>query len=357
MSNVILGKNIILYLTNGLGSNVRIGAARTVKFSGTREMKETSDSASGSFKTFIAGMVDQTLSISGLMNFSNGSQYDYSDLYSKLVAAGTNLISFQFKEDNGTYVYTYSGQAIVSSFVRTKQYNDAGAYDVEMQVCGPVTVTSTGTSIPYYWLTSPTALTPSAVVSLIQAGSATGVSAPSYSTISINFGVPAGAYLYFAIPATSPNRLSYYVSVGDNGPIGSPGNLFNYVTLPITIGSGSPINYKVYSSNISKANNSPMDLRTFYPTSGGIVGYGNVYFDTYTCSGSEGTSVIISSGIGIQLNKIISIARTGTMATNILAYPSIVTGDDAAWDPSSGTVYFANPVVAGEVLTITYLGL
>lgn len=343
-------------MTNGLGANVRIGAARTVKFSGAREMKETSNSTSGRFKTYVAGMVDQKLSISGLMNFSNGSQYDYSDLYTKLVAAGTNLISFQFKEDNGVYVYTYTGQAIVSSFERTKQYNDAGAYDVELQVSGEVTVTSTGTSVPYYWLTSATPLSASAVVALIQAGSATGVSAPSYSTISINFLAPSGNYLYFAIPSVSPDRLSYYVSVGDNGRIGTVGDLFNYTTLPIIIGSGPAINYKVYSSLISKVNNSPMDLRTFYPTSGGgVVGYGNVVYSTHTCTGTEGTSVIIVAAIGVQLNKIISIARSGQNATNLIAAPAIVTGLDAAWDNTSATVYFGNAVAPGEVITITYL--
>ena len=343
-------------MTNGVGALVRIGAARTVKFSGAREMKETSDASSGRFKSYIAGMVDQKLSVSGLMNFSNGSQYDYSDLYTKLVAVGTNLISFQFKEDNGVYVYTYTGQAIVSSFERTKQYNDAGAYDVELQVSGEVTVTSTGTSVPYYWLTSPTALTPSVVVSLIQAGSATGVSAPSYSTISINFLAPSGKYLYFAIPSVSPDRLSYYVSVGDNGRIGTVGDLFNYTTLPITIGSGPAINYKVYSSNVAKANNSPMDLRTFYPTSGGgVVGYGNVVYATYTCTGSEGTSVIIVAAIGVQLNKIIAINRPGTPSTNLIAAPAIITGEDVGWDASSATAYFGNAVALGEIITIIYL--
>lgn len=352
---VTLGKNIILYLVNDSSAVVRIGAARTVRRKAVREMKETSDSTTGRFKKYIAGMIDQTLSVQGLMGYSNGSQYDATDLYTKLVAVGTNLISFQYKVDNGTYVWTYSGQCIVSSFEESRQYNEAGSYDVELQVVGQITVTQTGTSVPYYWVTSPTALTAAQVVALIQAGSATSVTAPSYSTITINFLAPTGKYLYFAIPATSPDRLSYYVSVGDNGRVGQVGDLFTYVTQSITVGSLTA-NYKVYSTSISKTNNSPMDLRTFYPTSGGIIGYGTSQYQSATAAGGS-NSITISLAAGVQLNKIILILRGGPPAELIIASPGVPTGSTLSWDATNGIVTCdsTNPFFAGEKITIIYL--
>ena len=341
-------------MTNSLGAQVRIGAARSVKFTGSRQLLETSNNVSGRFKRYIAGMVDQTLSVSGLMGYSNGSQYDYTSLYEKLVAIGTNEITFAFKEDNGTYVNTYTGQCIVKNFERSRNYNDAGMYDVELQVNGEVTVSSTGSYVPYYWYASSSPLTDAAFVALIEAGTATGVSGPSYSTISINFAAPGGKYLYFAIPASSPDRLSYYVNVGDSGRIGQPGDLFNYNTLPVTIGSGPSINYKIYSSNISKANNSPMDLRTFYPTSSGVIGYGTTIYYEYTCSGSEGKTVTITGAIGVPVNKIIVILRGGQSIIKIATSGSPVV-DGAVWNLSTGELTFYNDVVIDEKITLICL--
>lgn len=354
---VILGKNIILYLQNDLGSYVRIGAGRSVEFNTSRELKETTNQQSGVSRSWINGMLEETLNVSGLQGYSNGSLYDATGLYTKLTASGTTPLNFQFTVDNGTYKFTYSGQCLIKTLRRARVYNDVSTYDAEFQVSGPVTVTQTGTYIPYYWLISNTQLTAAQVQNLIQTGSANTVNGPSYATISINFGAIAQQWLYFAIPSVSPDRLSYYVSVGDNGRVGQPGDLFTYTTLPITIGSNTN-NYKIYSSNVAKINNSPMELRTYYPTGGAqVIGYGTTVYQKYTATGSEGNSITIPALAGVQLNKLILIMRGGIPATGIIAAPTVPTGQDISFDTSSGkfTVDASVPFVPGEQLTIIYL--
>lgn len=352
--SILVGRDIVLYLVNDASAVLEVGCGLDVHRAGEREMLETSDNTSGRFTKYIAGKINQRLLVNGFTGYSNGSLYDSDDLYDKLVAAGTNLINFEYKQDNGTYIFTYSGKCLVKSFEETSPINGASAYNVELQVVGEVVKTQTGTMIPYYWLTSDTELTADEVVTLIEAGSATSVTAPSYSTITINWLAPGGKWLYFAIPSISPDRLSYYVSVGDQGRIGQPGDLFNYGTRGITIGSGAAINYKVYSSNVSKVNNSPMDLRTFYPTSGGIMGYGTTIYDKETST--PGTTITFASLVGVQLNKLIMVLRGTSAATDILASPAVPTGADVSYDATTGTFTYPvdNPLI-GEDVTAVWL--
>lgn len=352
--NQVLGKDIILYLVNASSAVVPIGCARDVLRHAGREMIETSDDTSGRFKKFIAGMLNEGLSVTGITAFSNGSQYDSSDIYDMLKAAGTNLINFEYKVDNGTYLLTYSGQCLVASFEETSPWDGVSTYNCELQISGEVTVTQTGTYIPYYWLVSDVELTAIQVVALIEAGSSTSVSAPSYSTITINWGAPGGKWLYFAIPSTSPDRLSYYVSLGDQGRIGQPGDLFNYETKSITVGALTA-NYKVYLSNVSKVNNSPMDLRTFYPTSGGIMGYGTTVNNTATAP-SSGTTFTIPALAGIQLNKLIILTRGTQIFTKIIASPAVPVGSEVSYDSTTGTLTVpVGQEWIGEEVTYIYL--
>lgn len=354
MGSVTVGKNIVLYLINSLSASVPVGEATQVTRKAQRETKETSDSTTGRYKKYIAGMIDQSFSVTGLIGFSNGSYYDSTDLYAKMVEIGTNLVNFEYKEDNGTFVYTYSGQCLISSFQESSGYDDIGGYDVELQVVGEITVVQTGTMLPYYWLTSSSALTADQVVALIEAGGSTSVTAPSYSTITINWGAPGGKWLYFAIPAISPNRLSYYVSMGDQGSIGQPGDLFNFDPKSITIGSGPAISYKVYQSNVSKVNNSPMDLRTFYPTTGGIMGYGTTIYDKQTSTDGVDT-ITFPLLVGVQLNKLIMVLNGTQAATNILASPAVPTGADVSYDATTGTFTFPSGLLVGNDVTCVWL--
>lgn len=78
--------------------------------------------------------------------------------------------------------------------------------------------------------------------------------AASGGTIQANWGSLPGRYLWFAIPASSPNRTGYYETAFNAGPIGgvvSPaGNVFpDPVQVPITNGSMWTADYKIYVSN------------------------------------------------------------------------------------------------------------
>lgn len=353
--SILAGRDIILYLVNNASVLVEMGCGLDVRRAGEREMLETSDNTSGRFTKFIAGKINQRLLVTGFTGWSNGSLYDSDDLYDKLVAAGTNLVNFEYKQDTGTYIFTYSGKCLVKSFEESSPYDQVSAYNIELQVIGEIVKTQTGTFLPYYWFTSDTELTADEAVTIIEAGGSTSITAPSYSTITINWMAPGGKWLYFAIPSISPDRLSYYVSLGDQGSIGQPGDLFNYGTRAITIGSGPAINYKVYLSNVSKVNNSPMDLRTFYPTTGGIMGYGTTVNDTATAP-SSGTTFTIPALAGIQLNKLIILARGASIFTKIIPSPAIPTGSQVAYDSTTGTLTVPVGVEwSGEEVLYIYL--
>lgn len=352
--SVLVGRDIILYLVNDTSDVLEIGCGLDVSREGEREVLETRDNTSGRFFKGIAGKITERLTVTGLTGWSNGSLYDGDDLYDKLVAAGTNLINFQYEQDNGTYVFTYSGKCLVQSYKETSPLNGASTYNATLAVIGEVTKTQSGTNIPYYWFTSDTELTIDQVVTIIEAGGSTSVTAPSYSTITINWLAPGGKWLYFAIPAISPDRLSYYVSVGDQGSIGQPGDLFNYGTRGITIGSGPTINYKVYLSNVAKVNNSPMDLRTFYPTSGGIMGYGTTNYDKQTSTDGVDT-ITFPLLVGVQLNKLIVVLNGSQAATMINASPAVPNGGEVSYDATTGTFTYPSGELVGNDVTAVWL--
>ena len=107
---------------------------------------------------------------------------------------------------------------------------------------------------------------PVANQALINSG--TKVVASSTGTITINFGSGSDHYIWFAIPASSTSKLSWFVSLLNNGAIGGAvnpgGNLFpafNSVLIdsPTVLWSG--IAYKIYVSNYQTAITVPMELR------------------------------------------------------------------------------------------------
>lgn len=88
---------------------------------------------------------------------------------------------------------------------------------------------------------------PTIVEATILAG--TLVNTNSSGTISITFNSSSDDYSWFAIPAISPNRTTWYVDSDNNGVVGGPigmgGNLFPD-SAPITVGG---VSYKLYCSN------------------------------------------------------------------------------------------------------------
>lgn len=101
---------------------------------------------------------------------------------------------------------------------------------------------------------APGASRPAANQSLINSGAK--VVALSTGDLSINFASTADDYIWFATPAGSATKLSWYVDALNNGPIGgavSPGG--NLFPDPVTVSISSPtalwatISFKIYISN------------------------------------------------------------------------------------------------------------
>jgi hypothetical protein len=105
---------------------------------------------------------------------------------------------------------------------------------------------------PYFWGTSATLPTTSGVASTIQSGGSTKVVASSTGNITISFLTSGSKYLWFATPATSATKTTWFISSLNSGSIGGPSNLFasastTTVTSPNSYWSG--ISYKIYISN------------------------------------------------------------------------------------------------------------
>ena len=74
----------------------------------------------------------------------------------------------------------------------------------------------------------------------------------------------------------------------------------------------------------------------------------------YVCVGTEGNEAVITTAIGLEIAQIISIARGGIQATDILD-TATQEGADVYWDASNGVLAVDSnvPFFAGEVITIT----
>ena len=90
------------------------------------------------------------------------------------------------------------------------------------------------------------------------------VVAGSSSTITVSFGSVATDRIWFAIPATSTSKTTWYIDALNNWPIGGVSNLFDTET---SVAIDSPtvlrnwVQYKIYVSNYQSAVSSAMQLR------------------------------------------------------------------------------------------------
>lgn len=107
---------------------------------------------------------------------------------------------------------------------------------------------------------------PVASENLVKSG--TRVSSSSTGTLSINFNSSFDDYLFFAVPASSPLKTKWHITVLNNGDIGggisTGGNLFpDPVTLNVnlTIPLLGIVSYSVYISNYQTESTSTMELR------------------------------------------------------------------------------------------------
>lgn len=113
---------------------------------------------------------------------------------------------------------------------------------------------------------APGANRPVANQALINSG--TKIVANSNGTITLNFASTFDDYIWFAIPQTSTNKITWFIDSLNNGAIGgavSPGgNLFPANDLvaidsPTVLWNG--ITYRIYIANYQSAVSSPMELR------------------------------------------------------------------------------------------------
>lgn len=76
----------------------------------------------------------------------------------------------------------------------------------------------------------------------------------------------------------------------------------------------------------------------------------------YVCTGTEGSEIEITAAIDLLVTHIVSIARGGIQATDIVT-SGTPEGADVKWIAATGilTVDSNAPVYAGEVITITKL--
>ncbi|MBS1506031.1 MAG: hypothetical protein JSS79_05235 [Bacteroidetes bacterium] len=117
---------------------------------------------------------------------------------------------------------------------------------------------------PFFYGKS-TGVRPTANQALINGG--TKVVSSSSGAISVSFASGSSDFLWFAIPSTSANRSTWFITALNNGAIGgavsSGGNLFPD---PVTVTINSPsslwsgVSYKIYISNYQTAVSSAMTL-------------------------------------------------------------------------------------------------
>lgn len=93
----------------------------------------TTFGVSGSAKTYITGLTDATISISGLFDAT-------ADGYLAGVVGGTNTLSFEYGPAGSTGGYVkYSGECIMTSYDVSAAVGDAVQATAEFQVTGSIT--------------------------------------------------------------------------------------------------------------------------------------------------------------------------------------------------------------------------
>ena len=127
------GKSTVFKVDNSGGTLTDISNTLTdVGFPQTVETAETTSFGS-SAKTYIVGLTDSTLSVSG-----NWDATVDAHLAGILGQAAT--VSFEYGPEGSTSTYIkYSGEAILTSYEKSGAIGDVVSYSAEFQVTGAVT--------------------------------------------------------------------------------------------------------------------------------------------------------------------------------------------------------------------------
>ena len=127
------GKSSVFKLDNASGSLTDISAfVNNVDFPETADVAETSV-LGASNKTYIVGLKDATISLSGLFDAT-------ADAIFGAVVGQTATLSFEYSpEGTASGKIKYSGECILTNYAMSSPVGDVVAYSADLQVSATVT--------------------------------------------------------------------------------------------------------------------------------------------------------------------------------------------------------------------------
>lgn len=127
------GKSTVFKVDNSGGTLTDISNTLTdVSFPQTIETAETTSFGS-SAKTYIVGLSDSTVSVSG--NFDATV-----DAHLAAIVGKADSVSFEYGPEGSTATYVkYTGEALLTSYEKSGAIGDVVTYSAEFQVTGAVT--------------------------------------------------------------------------------------------------------------------------------------------------------------------------------------------------------------------------
>lgn len=127
------GKSSVFKLDNASGSITDISAfVNNVDFPETADVAETSV-LGASNKTYIVGLKDATISLSGLFDAT-------ADAIFGAVVGQTATLTFEYSpEGTASGKIKYTGECILTNYAMSSPVGDVVAYSADLQVSGAVT--------------------------------------------------------------------------------------------------------------------------------------------------------------------------------------------------------------------------
>lgn len=129
------GSDMLLYL-----NDVAIAHARDLTFNSDTDTIDVTTKTNTGFADFLAGMQNSTIDFSGLVDFTEGSEYGFPTLWT----LKSTRVDIQFVITNGNTASTgdrLTGTAIITNLSADFPMEDAASYSGTLQVRGDVTYT------------------------------------------------------------------------------------------------------------------------------------------------------------------------------------------------------------------------
>jgi len=129
------GKDSVFKLDNASGSLTDISSfVNNVDFPESADVSETTTLGSaGNSKTYIAGLKDSSISLSGLWDAT-------ADAIFGAVVGQSATLSYEYSpEGTASGKIKYTGEAILTSYAISSPVGDAVGYSADLQVSGAVT--------------------------------------------------------------------------------------------------------------------------------------------------------------------------------------------------------------------------